>query len=288
MLQHSTLKAVNTIKDMSRLLPQLIPLATSYSCIAPQTALQVTIHVTIATIPLTLENLYAVCGSVLQCVAVCCSVLQCVIVSGSVLQCVALHPHTHMCCVCMCLRVCACVCVCTRACVCVCVCVYIFFLSYTLRMWQSYIFIFDIHAPIHIYTHPRTHICSSHSFNHPLSFSLSLSHTCALIVNFTPPTHTHKQAETARVETKKALEAIAAAANKKKEEEDEAAAAVPHTHMQTPTHIHAQTHTITHSPPHTNTPTYTRLTRAHTRTYAHAHTRTLTLCLSFSLSHRSR
>ena len=51
MLQHSTLKVVNTIKDMSRLLPQLTPLGTSYSCIAPQTAPHVTIHVTIATIP---------------------------------------------------------------------------------------------------------------------------------------------------------------------------------------------------------------------------------------------
>ena len=39
MLQHSTLKVVNTFKDMSRLLPQLTPLASSYSCISPQTAL---------------------------------------------------------------------------------------------------------------------------------------------------------------------------------------------------------------------------------------------------------
>jgi len=157
--------------------------------------IHVTIHVTIATIPLTRENLCAVCGSVLQCVAVCCSVLQCVAVFHSVLQCVALccsaPTHRHMLCMYVSSCVCACVCARTRACVCVCVCVYIFFLSYTQRMCQYYIFIFDIHAPIHIYTHPRTHICSSHSFNHPLSFSLSLTHTCARTFNFTPsPTHT--------------------------------------------------------------------------------------------------
>ena len=135
MLQHSTLKVVNTFKDMSRLLPQLTPLATSYSCIAPQTALQVTIHVTIATIPLTLENLYAVCGSVLQCVAVCCSVLQCVAVCYSVWQCLAVcciaPTHTHV----LCMYVSSCVCVCVRvhACVCVClrVCVHIFSLVHT-------------------------------------------------------------------------------------------------------------------------------------------------------------